>query len=75
MRFFLEDISHGLPFAKPMKIYAGEYKDISDASFTRQHTHRYHEFLSDIDRDSSFCVEIDGPRCGFKLGAYWTDSF
>ena len=25
------DISHGLPFAKPMKIYAGEYKDISDA--------------------------------------------
>ena len=26
------DISHGLPFAKPMKIYAGDYKDISDAS-------------------------------------------
>ncbi len=25
------DISHGLPFAKPMKIYAGEYKDIADA--------------------------------------------
>jgi L-lactate dehydrogenase len=25
------DISHGLPFAKPMKIYAGDYKDISDA--------------------------------------------
>ena len=25
------DISHGLPFAKPMKIYAGEYNDISDA--------------------------------------------
>ena len=25
------DISHGLPFAKPLKIYAGEYKDISDA--------------------------------------------
>ena len=26
------DISHGLPFAKPMSIYAGEYKDISDAA-------------------------------------------
>ncbi|MCR5773613.1 MAG: L-lactate dehydrogenase [Lachnospiraceae bacterium] len=26
------DISHGLPFAKPMQIYAGEYKDIADAA-------------------------------------------
>ncbi len=26
------DISHGLPFAKPMQIYAGGYEDISDAS-------------------------------------------
>lgn len=26
------DISHGLPFAKPMKIYAGSYEDIADAS-------------------------------------------
>ncbi len=26
------DISHGLPFAKPMQIYAGEYKDLSDAA-------------------------------------------
>lgn len=26
------DISHGVPFAKPMKIYAGDYKDIDDAS-------------------------------------------
>ena len=26
------DISHGLPFAKPMKIYAGDYDDINDAS-------------------------------------------
>ena len=26
------DISHGLPFAKPMKIYAGDYDDLSDAS-------------------------------------------
>ena len=25
------DISHGLPFAKPMKIYAGGYEDIGDA--------------------------------------------
>ena len=25
------DISHGLPFAKPMKIYAGNYEDIGDA--------------------------------------------
>lgn len=25
------DISHGLPFAKPIKIYAGDYCDISDA--------------------------------------------
>ncbi len=25
------DISHGLPYSKPMKIYAGDYKDISDA--------------------------------------------
>ena len=26
------DISHGLPFAKPMKIYAGDYEDICDAA-------------------------------------------
>ncbi len=26
------DISHGLPFSKPMRIYAGEYQDISDAA-------------------------------------------
>ena len=26
------DISHGLPFAKPMKIYAGDYDDIKNAS-------------------------------------------
>lgn len=26
------DISHGLPFAKPMQIYAGGYEDITDAS-------------------------------------------
>ena len=26
------DISHGVPFAKPMKIYAGDYDDIEDAS-------------------------------------------
>ena len=26
------DISHGLPFAKPMNIYAGDYTDISDAA-------------------------------------------
>ena len=26
------DISHGLPFAKPMSIYAGNYDDIADAS-------------------------------------------
>lgn len=26
------DISHGLPFAQPMKIYAGEYDDIVDAA-------------------------------------------
>lgn len=26
------DISHGVPFAKPMKIYAGDYDDIKDAS-------------------------------------------
>ncbi len=26
------DIGHGLPFAKPMKIYAGDYDDITDAS-------------------------------------------
>ena len=26
------DISHGIPFAKPMKIYAGDYSDVSDAS-------------------------------------------
>lgn len=25
------DIAHGLPFAKPMKIYAGDYKDLADA--------------------------------------------
>ena len=26
------DISHGVPFAKPMKIYAGTYDDVEDAS-------------------------------------------
>ena len=26
------DISHGLPFSKPMRIYAGDYEDISDAA-------------------------------------------
>lgn len=26
------DIAHGVPFAKPMKIYAGDYDDLSDAS-------------------------------------------
>ena len=26
------DISHGLPFARPMKIYAGHYDDIADAA-------------------------------------------
>lgn len=26
------DISHGLPFSRPMKIYAGNYDDIADAS-------------------------------------------
>ena len=26
------DISHGLPFAKPIKIYAGDYPDLADAS-------------------------------------------
>ncbi len=26
------DISHGVPFARPMKIYAGDYDDISDAA-------------------------------------------
>lgn len=26
------DISHGLPFAKPMKIYAGDYPNLADAS-------------------------------------------
>ncbi|MBP5615784.1 MAG: L-lactate dehydrogenase [Alphaproteobacteria bacterium] len=26
------DISHGVPFAKPVKIYAGDYDDITDAS-------------------------------------------
>ena len=26
------DISHGTPFARPMKIYAGAYRDISDAA-------------------------------------------
>ena len=26
------DISHGVPFARPMKIYAGTYKDIDDAA-------------------------------------------
>ena len=25
------DISHGLPFAKPMKIYAGDYSNLKDA--------------------------------------------
>ena len=28
------DISHGLPFAKPMKIYAGGYEDTADAAIT-----------------------------------------
>ena len=26
------DISHGIPFAKQMKVYAGDYEDVKDAS-------------------------------------------
>ena len=26
------DISHGIPFARPMKIYAGDYDDVADAA-------------------------------------------
>ena len=26
------DISHGIPFARPMKIYAGGYDDVADAA-------------------------------------------
>ena len=26
------DLSHGLPFAKPVQIYAGHYEDVSDAA-------------------------------------------
>ena len=26
------DISHGIPFASPMRIYAGEYDDVADAA-------------------------------------------
>ena len=26
------DISHGIPFASPMKIYAGDYDDEADAA-------------------------------------------
>ena len=26
------DISHGIPFARPMKIYAGDYDDAADAA-------------------------------------------
>lgn len=26
------DISHGIPFASPMKIYAGDYDDMADAA-------------------------------------------
>ena len=28
------DISHGLPFARPMNIYAGDYDDMADAAIT-----------------------------------------
>ena len=28
------DIAHGIPFARPMKIYAGDYSDIADAAVT-----------------------------------------
>lgn len=27
-----EDISHGIPFTKPMRIYAGDYEDVADAA-------------------------------------------
>ena len=26
------DISHGIPFASPMRIYAGDYDDVADAA-------------------------------------------
>ena len=26
------DVAHGIPFARPMKIYAGDYDDIADAA-------------------------------------------
>ena len=30
------DIAHGLPFARPIRLYAGTYDDIVDACLTRQ---------------------------------------
>ena len=30
------DISHGIPFARPMKIYAGDYDDVADAAIVYQ---------------------------------------
>lgn len=30
------DISHGMPFSSPMKIYAGDYDDIADADIDRK---------------------------------------
>ena len=37
------DISHGIPFARPMKIYAGGYDDVADAAIIecRFHMHLF----------------------------------
>ena len=36
------DISHGIPFASPMKIYAGDYDDVAD----------------DLDREECYNLKI-----------------
>ena len=51
------DISHGMPFSKPMQIYAGDYEDLADAAFLLRlflhhdirfaHAHRDCEAASD----------------------------
>ena len=30
-----EDIVHGIPFGRPMQIYAGDYDDVADANYSR----------------------------------------
>ena len=58
------DISHGIPFASPMKIYAGDYDDVADAAIVILNTNQgiYRKQLNlGQERATDFCL-CDGEQ-------------